>query len=195
MTIICAQKTTTGVLLGADNHASDGNRLIRKATPKLYKVSDRVAFGCSGHVRLGDMLRDQNERGEFPNPRDDADGGKTKSIFEYEKELGRFFRRFLKDEYFATKESKLWTIVAVDDHIFDIGPDGACVRIDGKFLAMGNVEQVALGSLFTINRACADLPTEEKAKEWIQTAMEACQEFGECIRPPWSFVSTTKSRS
>lgn len=192
MTIICAQKTMTGVMLGADNHASNGNRLVRKATPKLYKVSDRVVFGCSGHVRLADMLRDQNERGEFPNPRDDADGGKTKSIFEYEKELGRFFRRFLKDEYFATKESKLWTIVAVDDHIFDIGPDGACVRIDGKFLATGNVEQLALGALYVLNSIHTLVPTEDQAKEWVQKAMEACAEFDSCIRLPWTFASTTK---
>jgi 20S proteasome alpha/beta subunit len=189
MTIICAQKTTTGVLLGADNHSSDSSRLLKRKTPKLHPVSERVAFGCSGHTRLFDRLRDREERGEFPDP---GYGPEKKAIPEYELELARFFRRLLKDEFFAAKESKLWTIVAVDDHIFDVGPDGSIVRIDGRFMATGSVEQFALGSLFTINKACEDLPTEEKAKEWLQTAMEACAEFGECIRPPWSFLSTTR---
>lgn len=189
MTIICAQKTTTGVVLGADNYASDGNRLIRRATPKLFRVSDRIVFGSSGHVRLGDMLRDQQDRGEFPDP---GYGSEKKSIWEYEKELGRFFRALLKDEFRASKEGKLWTILAVDDHLFDIGPDGAVVRVDGRFIATGHVEQFALGALHVINKACPELPTEDKAKEWLQTAMEACAEFGDCIRPPWSFASTTK---
>lgn len=190
MTIICAHKTTTGVLIGADNSSSDGSRLIRRATPKLHGVSTRVAFGSSGHTRLADMLRDHNERGDFPNPRADDDGGKTKSIFEYEKELGRFFRSFLKDEWRATKEAKLWTVVAVDNHIFDVGTDGAIVRIDGRFLASGNVELIALGALYALNLEHNELPTEEIAKTWIEHAMNACAEFDACIRPPWTWIST-----
>jgi 20S proteasome alpha/beta subunit len=188
MTIICAQKTSTGVVLGADNHASDGNRLLRRATPKLCQVSDRVAYGTSGHVRLADMLRDRVARGEFPKP----ERSDPFDVAEYERELGRFFRAFLKDEFFATKESKLWTIVAVDDHIFDVGPDGAVLRVEGKFIATGNVEQLALGALYVFERCRRDLPNEEAAKERIQIAMEACSEFGENIRPPWSFVFTKK---
>lgn len=189
MTIICAQKTKTGVLLGADLHSSDTSRLLKRKTPKLHAVSPRVAFGCSGHTRIFDRLRDSEERGEFPNP---GSGQDKKHIAVYELELARFFRRLLKDEYFAAKESKLWTILAVDDHIFDIGPDGSVVRIDGNYMASGSVEQFALGALYVINRACDELPSEDKAKEWIQTAMEACAEFGETIRPPWSFLATVK---
>ncbi len=114
------------------------------------------------------------------------------SIDDTERELGRFFRKFLHAEFFATKEQKLWTILAVDDHLFDIGPDGSVVRVDSRYLATGNVEQFALGSLYTVNRVHDELPDEKTAMRWLQTAMEACQEFGECIRPPWSFVSTTK---
>jgi ATP-dependent protease HslVU (ClpYQ) peptidase subunit len=135
------------------------------------------------------MLRDTKERGEFPHPGFPHD---IKPIHEYESELGRFFRAFLKDEFRASEKGKLWTILAVDDHIFDIGPDGSVIRVDVNFIATGNVEQLALGALYVINRACKELPNEDKAKEWLQTAMEACAEFGECIRPPWSFLSTTK---
>ncbi len=187
MTIICAQKTTTGVLLGADLHASDGNKLFRRAIPKLVQVSPYVAFGTSGHVRLADMLRASVKTDQFPT------GDPCFSIDEIEAELGEFFRSFMKDEFRANKEGKLWAVVAVRDHIFDVGSDGAVVRVDGRFMATGNVEQLALGALYTINKACEELPTEEKAKEWLRMAMEACAEFGECIRPPWTFASTKTS--
>lgn len=186
MTIICAQKTTTGVLLGADNSSSDGNKLLRRSTPKLCQVSPNIAFGTSGHVRLFDMLRDSVAKASFPMKM------ACDSIDDVEAELGRFFRAFLKDEFRANEKGKLWTLIAVDDQIFDVGMDGAIVRIDGRFMATGSAEHIALGALYIFDRARADLPNEEAAKERIQMAMEACAEFGECIRSPWSFASTTK---
>lgn len=51
---------------------------------------------------------------------------------------------------------------------------------------------VLLGALFAFNYGCGDLPNEEVAKERLSIAMEACVEFSECIRLPWSFVSTNK---
>lgn len=189
MTIICAQKTKTGVVLGADNNTSDGNKLIRRAVPKLTRVSDRVVFGSSGHVRLADMLRDEVLSNRFPTPI----RSNPIDIVGVERELGRFFRSFLKEEFRASEKGKLWTIVAVDDQIFDVGQDGAVIRIDGTFLATGNVEQLAIGALYVLNRAYRnELPTEEEAKALLQIAMESCAEFGECIRPPWTFMSTKR---
>lgn len=187
MTIICAQKTTTGVLLGADNTSSDGNKLIRRATPKLCQVSSRIAFGTSGHVRLFDALRLSVANGDFPK------GQPHESIDEIESEFGKFFRAFLKDEFRASEKGKLWAVVAVDDCIFDVGMDGAVVRVDGRFMATGSGELVALGALYVLNRRNTKIPTNDVAKVWLQESMEACAEFSESIRPPWSFVSTTES--
>lgn len=199
MTIICAQKTETmvdgkrvyGVMLGADNYTSDGARIIHRSNPKIYNVSPRIAMGSSGHVRLCDMLRAEIADGDFPQILG------TQTAAEYEPELGKFFRDFLKDEFRAAKDQSLWTIVAVDDEIFDVGPDGSVVHVDGHFMATGNVERLALGALYAIDKCSVgvdqgEYPDTTQAKKWLRIAMEACAEFDGSIRPPWTFVSTTK---
>lgn len=185
MTIIIAQKTTTGVLLAADNHSSDGQRRTLKATPKLVQVSPRIAYGTSGHTRLANVLRDNLDK--FPLIFDpDYD--------EYEIRLARFFREILKDEY---PESKMWALVAVDDVIFDIGPDGGLIRVTDPFTATGEAELVALGALVAqriISKTAGvpNIPDSKPAHVIVGIALEACAAFIDSIRPPWTFVETKK---
>lgn len=183
MTIIIAQKTTTGVLLAADNHSHDGQRRTLKATPKLVQISPRVAYGTSGHTRLANILLDNLDR--FP------------LIFEpnyeeYEIRLARFFREIVKGEY---PESKMWALVAVDDVIFDIGPDGGLIRVANPFTATGEAELVALGALHALGatgQITDALCNRDIAEMMMTKALNACAAFIDSIRPPWTFMETKK---
>lgn len=192
MTIIIAQKTTTGVLLAADNHSHDGTRRTLMATPKLVQVSPRVAYGTSGHTRLANILRGKLD---FPVP-DDYDEKSKGLVFDiYESKLAAFFRNIVKGEF---PELTMWAIVAVDDVIFDVGPDGGLIRVADSFTATGSAELVALGALHALATS-KSLPMHsihhfdpEFAKESALQALEACAAFIDSIRPPWSFVETKK---
>lgn len=194
MTIIIAQKTTTGVLLAADNNSHDGVRRSLRATPKLVQVSPRVAYGTSGHTRVANILRGQLDR--FPKPTWTATTPERESIDEYEIRIGRFFRELIKEGGYP--ESKMWALVAVDDHIFDVGPDGGVIRVADPFTAGGEAELVALGALhahatsesLTMTRIVSFDP--EYARIAANRALNACAAFIDSISPPWSFVETTK---
>ena len=189
MTIIIAQKTTTGVLLAADNHSHDGQRRTLKATPKLVQISPRVAYGTSGHTRLANILRDKLD---FPVPDDYVEKSKEMVLDIYECKLAAFFREIVKGEY---PESKMWALIAVDDVIFDIGPDGGTIRVADPFTATGEAELVALGALHALDAAGAMTTAfcnREIAEMMMTKALNACAAFIDSIRPPWTFVETKK---
>lgn len=179
MTIIVAQKTDSGVALAADNTMADGSRIIRKANPKIVTITSRIAVGCAGLVRLGDVVRDPDrwplyEHSDLPL---------------FERKLGQFFRDLLKDE---EHDTPFWAIVAVDQEIFYVGPGGSMARVDAPYCALGSAELVALGALHVLHRHAGGTnpPTGEDARRRLVTALEACAEHVEAIRPPWSFTET-----
>ncbi len=185
MTIIIAQKTTTGVLLAADNHSHDGQRRTLKATPKLVQISPRVAYGTSGHTRLANILLDNLDK--WPITIDVAD-----NYTQYERMLARFFREIVKGEY---PESKMWALVAVDNVIFDIGPDGGLIRVADPFTTTGEAELVALGALHALGatgQITDALCNRDIAEMMMTKALNACAAFIDSIRPPWTFVETKK---
>lgn len=189
MTIIIAQKTTTGVLLAADNHSHDGTRRTLMATPKLVQVSPRVAYGTSGHTRLANILRGKLD---FPVP-DDYDEKSKGLVFDiYESKLAAFFRNIVKGEF---PELTMWAIVAVDDVIFDVGPDGGLIRVADSFTATGEAELVALGALHALGatgQITDALCNRDIAEMMMTKALNACAAFIDSIRPPWTFVETKK---
>lgn len=189
MTIIIAQKTTTGVLLAADNHSHDGTRRTLMATPKLVQVSPRVAYGTSGHTRLANILRGKLD---FPVPDDYDEKSKGLVLDIYESKLAAFFRNIVKGEY---PESKMWALVAVDDVIFDVGPDGGLIRVADSFTATGSAELVALGALHALGatgQITDALCNRDIAEMMMTKALNACAAFIDSIRPPWTFVETKK---
>ena len=175
MTIIAVQKTTTGILMGADNRTSDGVRLLMRATPKIYQISPHIVMGSSGHVRISDIVRHRSIT--FPKPSD--------SSREFGVLLGEWFRNVLKDE---PNDAKYWAIVAAHNEIYDIGPGGSVVQVAGNYHATGNAELVALGALWVANHALTQLPAPEEAKRIVTMALDACAAHVEAITPPWSFL-------
>jgi len=136
---VAVQKTTTGILMGADNRTSDGVRLLMRATPKIYQVSPHVVIGSSGHVRIADIVRSKSNT--FPK--------RAYANQDFGELIGEWFRDVLKDE---PKDAKYWAIVAAHNEIYDIGPGGIVVRIAGNYHTTGSGELVALGALCVANR-------------------------------------------
>lgn len=176
MTIIVAQKTETGVMLGADNGMTEGPRIFRRANPKLVTIAEargepRIAVGTAGLVRLGDAVRTMS----WPRAADCS-----------LKKLGEMFRGLLKDE---PNDTPFWALVAVDREIFYVGMGGSVTCVDAPYCALGSAEFVALGVLYLWNFDIHDM-SAERAKNGLQHALKACAEHVEGIRPPWTFVET-----
>lgn len=183
MTIIAAQKTTTGVVLGADNTIGDGSRIIRRADPKIVAITPRIAVGTAGLVRLGDVVRSYGFWEKSASRHSLFD-----EMHEVEGELGKIFRNLLTDE---PADTPFWALVAVDREIFHVGPGGSVTRVDASYCALGNAELVALGVLYVLHRTDGGaLHGADLAKTRLTLALEASAEHIEAIRPPWTFVET-----
>jgi 20S proteasome alpha/beta subunit len=183
MTCIVAQKTTTGVLLAAETTFSDGPRLLRRATPKLWNVTPRIAIGTAGSCRCGDLLRGFDK---WPEPGVGPD--------EFGLALGRSLRELLKEEI---KNHNVWALVAMDREIYYVGSDGSVSRQDAAYSALGSGELVALGALFVLERVrrtehgpgALPTPTHE-TKACLITALGAACEHVEGLRGPYTFAET-----
>lgn len=193
MTIIIAQKTTTGVLMGADNTMTAGSILVRRATPKLVSLGPRVVVELAGLVRLNDIVRHdvmstipqyppkKHEPGSaFPYPADAKVGDG------YDRALGEYFRALMKDE---PADVSFYALVACDREIFRCGPKGGVTRVLSAYDAIGIADTVALGSLYALSKD-KHLPTIAPTYAMVTTSLEACAEHIECIRPPWVFAET-----
>lgn len=192
MTIIIAQKITTGVLVSADNTMSAGSILVRRASPKLSSLGSRVVAGFAGLVRLNNIAQhdvrntspdDWNMRAEpgalFPTPRP----GETPD--DYERELGAYFRALMKDE---PSDVSFYGLVCLDREIFRVGPKGSVTRVLSAYDAIGLAETVALGAFFATKSD--EIPDHREAFRRAEIALEACAEHVEGIRPPWIHAQT-----
>lgn len=177
MTIIVAQKTTTGVLMGADCVSTEGSRIFRRGTPKLVNITPRLAVGVAGKSRIGELVigaKDWPARGE-------------RNAADYRTALADFFEGLLRSE---EKDAAFWAIVASFRDIYYVTAPGCVLLVDAPYCALGSAELVALGALYVWNY---DRPGLEKtiAKSGLVYALGACAEHIDSIRPPWIFVETT----
>jgi 20S proteasome alpha/beta subunit len=188
MTIILAQKTTTGVLMAADCLMVEEPRLFRRANQKLVQVAPRIAVGTAGLARLGNAVR-LSSFWETTIARHELYEGPNQT----EATLFRMFSDLLKDE---SKDAPFWAIVAVDREIFYVGINGSVTREAASYSALGSGELVALGAMFVLRmlreqtKGGAALPTTEEAADELKTALCATVEHVQAIRPPWVFAET-----
>jgi 20S proteasome alpha/beta subunit len=177
MTIIVAQKTATGVLMGADCVSTEGSRVFRRGTPKLMNITPRLAVGVAGKSRIGEFVIGSRE---WP-----ARGERTPG--EYRTALADFFEGLLRSE---EKDAAFWAIVASFRDIYYVTAPGCVLLIDAPYCALGSAELVALGALYVWNLDRPEM-SETTAKNGLAHAMDACAEHIDSIRPPWLFVKTT----
>lgn len=180
MTCIVAIKTKTGVLMGADSSSVDGQRLIRRANPKLWNVSPRMAIGTAGNCRGGDLVR----TAIWPTLADADDAEST---------LPRLFRDCWKDEI---GNRSTWALVAFDREIFYVGSDASVIRVDAAYSALGSGELPALGALFCFEqvdrmegRSNEPLRAEDARVRAVVALIAACEHV-EGLRDPYVFAET-----
>jgi ATP-dependent protease HslVU (ClpYQ) peptidase subunit len=179
MTCIVAQKTETGVLFGADATMTEGQRIFRRATSKLWNVegSTRIVAAHAGAAMFGNVLRDETwPVSALLQDTVDAAGDR----------LAAFLRSILGAH--TTKERGAWLIVAIDREIYYVDCETAVSRIDAEYCALGSGEEVALGALFAAEHLRHALPLDAHTK--ITLALNAACEHVTAHRPPYSFAET-----
>lgn len=180
MTCIVAIKTKTGVLLAGDSSSVDGQRLIRRANPKLWNVNERLAVATAGSCRGGDLVR-TIKWPVFP------------SVAKVEDSLPRLFRDQWKDEI---GNRSTWALVAFDREIFYVGSDASVIRVDAAYSALGAGELPALGALFCFERVDRmegrpnEPPWIDDARVRATIALDAACEHVEGLRGPYVFAET-----
>lgn len=184
MTIIVAQKTTTGVLMAADCSMVEEPRIFRRADQKLVSITPRIAVGTAGVARLGNAVRLSSfwEGMVAQHPLYDKPEEVTADLF-------KLFRGLLKNE---PADTPFWAIVAVDSGIYYVGINGSVTPVGDAYCALGSAEFVALGALHVqhMQDQCMLPESFTEARERLLYALDACGEHVQAIRPPWTFVET-----
>lgn len=177
MTIIVAVRDHGGIMLGADNDATDGDRFMRRAVPKLWSVTPHIAVGTSGLARLTDVLR----CAAWPQLT-------GLSTLEVANEISRHFVPMLRQEFDAQDNNRrIWALIAVESTLVQLSADLSVVALDAEYWSLGSGELVAMGALAAMKRLNPNLPTRQRA----DFALDACATHIAGIRPPWVFAETT----
>jgi len=211
MTIIIACKTEKGVLFGADNDMSVGSILVRNATPKMFALGEHVCVAVAGHAYLADIVRHSVDAANNPelnwpssvneciDPPKQPDVDDAFPQFDpanantYERKLSVYFRKLLKDQ---PEDVQFHAIIAVGQDIYTASTKGVVMKHAGNYFAVGHPTEVALGAMYAL---FDDAPrygdgtttlSDERIRQIVQTALEACEHHIEAIRPPWSFAET-----
>lgn len=179
MTCIVAQKTETGVLMGAENTMTENRRMFRKATPKLWRPGEtpRIVAGIAGACRFGNVLRSST----WPENRLLVSDPDEAALV-----LGDFLRPIV-DQHSNDKRGA-WLLIAIDREIYYVDSDAAVTRVEADYCALGSGEDVAIGALFALSRIADALPLDARTK--ITIALDATCEHVTAHRPPFHFLET-----
>jgi 20S proteasome alpha/beta subunit len=183
MTCIVAQKTTTGIVMGAESGATEGVLSHRKADPKVWNVNEQIAIGFSGSIRHSNVFRRVNlaER---------LNGIEIEHMADL---LGEIFRPIVDPH--TTEKRYGYCLIAVGREIFRLDSETGVIRIECDYSALGGGEEVAIGAMYASTRLDADigaeLPDDEEARQRISIALDATCEHVCAHRGPYHFVMTT----
>jgi 20S proteasome alpha/beta subunit len=185
MTCIIAQKTKTGIVVGADSGACDGYLQYRIGDSKIWKLSDQLVVGCSGQTRILNVVKGANWEGlthELSN---------NYSRLTSHGQLAAKFGSFLRDvlDPHTTKERFGYLLILYGKRIFHVDSEVGVWPVDSNYRAIGSAEELVTGVMYTLNHE-KELPTNDIAKQTIEFALKAATHHVRAILPPYTFCET-----
>jgi 20S proteasome alpha/beta subunit len=186
MTCIVAQKTKTGIVMGAESGTVENGLMHRKADPKVWNATDRIVVGVSGHRRLVNAFR-EFDYGLIARAIEGVSPERIPHL------IGKELRPAIDPH--TTEKRYGFCLLAIGKDIFRVDFEVGVLRLHCPYSALGAGEEVAIGALYVLNREYQQfgLPTEERAKEWVTTALDAACEHVTAQCPPYSFAMTVAS--
>lgn len=172
MTCIIGLRTNTAVWIGSDSAASDGNDLMLRTDPKIFRVKDML-IGFTTSYRMGQLLGYSLELPPHP---------KSLSV---EKYMARDFinavRLTLKEGGFTKVEDGVESggdfLVAYRGRLFEIESDFQVAELSEPYAAIGCGANAALGAMY----ASRGMEPYDR----IMLALEAAERFSTGVRGPF----------
>jgi 20S proteasome alpha/beta subunit len=182
MTCIVAQKTKTGIVIGAESGATEGVIVHRKADPKIWKVHETIAIGFSGSLRHANVFQEFKFENLVQAVQYDTPSNRLAQI------IGQELRPIVDPH--TTDKRYGYCLIAVGKELFRVDSETGVFRLDCSYTALGAGEEVAIGALYVLNRNEPELPDVEMAKARIVIALDAtCEHVGN-HRPPFVVLET-----
>ena len=184
MTLVVAEKTAGGIIVGSDRNVTTPEGEIYEYGRNKVVIREGYLFGHCGSARVGQALEHYVNLPEIPPEGDLLPFLSTKLVPAIRKavtENGAAYEgRLILGE-------KAAVLVGCRGELFHITSDLVAVRVADDVAAIGSGRHHAYGALYALRKIDYGTPRER-----LEIALEASARYKATIRGPWDFLELRK---
>lgn len=177
MTCVVAIRNDERIVIGADSAASGNNRVVGRRDKKVFKRRNLV-FGFAGSFRIGQLLKYQ-----LKIPKKPGNIGDIEYIVNIL--ISDIIKLLRSNRLVRNNEMDCSLIIVFNNKIFKVDSDFQVEVTTDEYTAIGDGADVALGSLFTANRAIGTRPFPD---ETVKCALEASAKYCTTVTAPFNLI-------
>ncbi len=182
MTCIVALKEKNKIYIGGDSAAVAGLSVNVRSDTKVFK-NGKFLIGYAGSFRMGQIMRFHFKPPVHKRGKPDYEY----MCVDFIKKMQKTFEAngFDGENKRSEKETCGQMLVAYNGELYEIYEDYQVGIVADPFNSIGCGSELAIGSLYTLNRTKSRLTPEQK----LEVALDAASTYNGGVLPPYNILS------